>query len=60
MLHARQRSAACGVRASKEGSVAFGEKLKVLMRELDLTQSELSALTGVGKSSISQYLSGKK
>ena len=39
--------------------MAFGEKLKRLMRELDLTQSELSALTGVGKSSISQYLSGK-
>lgn len=39
--------------------MAFGEKLKVLMRDQGLTQSELSALTGVGKSSISQYLSGK-
>lgn len=39
--------------------MAFAEKLKVLMAELDLTQSELSNLTGIGKSSISQYLSGK-
>ena len=29
------------------------------MKELDLTQSKLSDLTGIGKSSISQYLSGK-
>ena len=37
----------------------FAEKLKNLMGELDLTQSKLSDLTGIGKSSISQYLSGK-
>lgn len=37
----------------------FAEKLKNLMRELDLTQSELAHLTGIGKSSVSQYLSGK-
>ena len=29
------------------------------MGELDLSQSKLSDLTGIGKSSISQYLSGK-
>ena len=29
------------------------------MRELDLSQTRLSELTGIGKSSISQYLSGK-
>ncbi len=37
----------------------FAEKLKALMKELDLSQSKLSDLTGIGKSSISQYLSGK-
>lgn len=37
----------------------FADKLKNLMKELDLTQSKISELTGIGKSSISQYLSGK-
>lgn len=37
----------------------FADKLKNLMKDLDLTQSKLSDLTGIGKSSISQYLSGK-
>ena len=39
--------------------MSFAEKLKKLMRELDLSQTRLSELTGIGKSSISQYLSGK-
>lgn len=39
--------------------MTFAEKLKNLMKELDLSQSKLSDLTGIGKSSISQYLSGK-
>lgn len=39
--------------------MSFAEKLKVLMGELDLSQSKLSDLTEIGKSSISQYLSGK-
>lgn len=39
--------------------MTFANQLKNLMRELDLTQSKLSNLTGIGKSSISQYLSGK-
>lgn len=39
--------------------MTFAEKLKNLMRDLDLSQSKLSDLTGIGKSSISQYLSGK-
>jgi len=37
----------------------FGNKLKRLMNELGLSQSKISELTGIGKSSISQYLSGK-
>lgn len=37
----------------------FADKLKNLMNELGLTQSKLSELSGIGKSSISQYLSGK-
>ncbi len=39
--------------------MSFAEKLKALMKELGLSQSKLSDLTGIGKSSISQYLSGK-
>lgn len=39
--------------------MTFAEKLKNLMDELGLTQSKLSELTGIGKPSISQYLSGK-
>lgn len=39
--------------------MSFAEKLKALMGELNLSQSKLSDLTGIGKSSISQYLSGK-
>lgn len=37
----------------------FSEKLTDLMRTLGLSQTKLSELTGIGKSSISQYLSGK-
>lgn len=39
--------------------MTFADKLKNLMTELGLSQSKLSELTGIGKSSISQYLSGK-
>jgi len=39
--------------------MSFAEKLENLMRDLGLSQSKLSDLTGIGKSSISQYLSGK-
>lgn len=39
--------------------MTFADKLKNLMKDLGLTQSKLSDLTGIGKSSISQYLSGK-
>lgn len=39
--------------------MTFAKKLETLMNELDLTQSKLSDLTGIGRSSISQYLSGK-
>lgn len=39
--------------------MTFANKLKNLMDELNLTQTKLSNLTGIGKSSISQYLSGK-
>jgi len=39
--------------------MSFSERLKQAMVERNMTQAELSALTGIGKSSISQYLSGK-
>ena len=37
----------------------FADKLRNLMDDLNLTQSKLSSLTGIGKPSISQYLSGQ-
>ena len=37
----------------------FSQRLKKAMDEQRVTQSDLSTLTGLGKSSISQYLSGK-
>lgn len=37
----------------------FAEKLKSLMKDLGISQTKLSDLTSIGKSSISQYLSGK-
>lgn len=37
----------------------FATQLKKAMMERDMSQTELSALTGIGKSSISQYASGK-
>lgn len=37
----------------------FAEKLKTLMKQNNLTQAQVKALTGIGASSISQYLSGK-
>lgn len=39
--------------------MSFANNLKTAMYERKMTQSELSGLTGIGKSSISQYLSGK-
>lgn len=39
--------------------MSFAEKLKKLMFELNISQAQVSKLTGIGKSSISQYLSGK-
>ena len=39
--------------------MSFASKLKSAMDEQRVTQTELSKLTGIGKSSISQYLSGK-
>ena len=39
--------------------MTFAEKLNRMMKELGLKQSNLSDLTGIGKSSISQYVSGK-
>ena len=47
------------IKRKDEVKMSFAEKLKALMGELDLSQSKLSDLTGIGKSSISQYLSGK-
>ena len=37
----------------------FNEKLKQAMQEKGMNITALSAATGIGKSSISQYLSGK-
>ena len=37
----------------------FAENLKVLMTEKGMSQQELAARIGKGKSSVSQYLSGK-
>ena len=39
--------------------MTFGERLKKTMQEIGITQSQLVGMTGIGKSSISQYLSGK-
>lgn len=39
--------------------MSFETKLKNLMKDLGITQSKLSALTGIGRPSICQYLSGK-
>lgn len=37
----------------------FNEKLKQAMRKLGITQAQVVGMTGIGKSSISQYISGK-
>lgn len=37
----------------------FDEKLKGAMQQLNIKQSQVSGMTGIGKSSISQYVSGK-
>ena len=37
----------------------FSENLKTLMEQKGISQAELSKMTKIGKSSISQYLSGK-
>ena len=37
----------------------FNEKLKQAMQQLIITQAQVVGMTGIGKSSISQYLSGK-
>lgn len=39
--------------------MSFAKDLKNLMEELEISQTKLSELTGIGKSSICQYLSGK-
>ncbi len=37
----------------------YGDALKKALKEKNITAAQLSVLTGIGKSSISQYLSGK-
>lgn len=39
--------------------MTFAKRLKKVLDEKNMTQAELSALSGIGKPSISQYLSGK-
>lgn len=41
------------------GCMSFSKQLKKRMIELEITQKQLSDLTGLAKSSISQYVSGK-
>jgi len=38
--------------------MSFARNLKIVMEEQNLNQTDLHSLTGIGKSSISQYLSG--
>jgi len=37
----------------------FSDRLKKAMQDLNINQAQLVGLTGIGKSSISQYLSGR-
>jgi transcriptional regulator with XRE-family HTH domain len=37
----------------------FNEKLRVTMQELNISQRQLVSMTGIGKSSISQYINGR-
>jgi len=37
----------------------FNEKLRYLMKETNVTQAQLCRMTGIGKASMSQYLSGR-
>ena len=37
----------------------FAQRMKKAMDERRVTQSDLASMTGLGRSSISQYLSGK-
>lgn len=39
--------------------MTFAQRLKLALDEKNMTQAELSALSGIGKPSISQYCSGK-
>lgn len=39
--------------------MTFSEKLKKLMDEAKLTQADVRKMTGIGASSLSQYISGK-
>ena len=39
--------------------MTFAQKLKDLMKQADLSQKDLHDLTGIGQSSISQYLNGR-
>ena len=39
--------------------MSFAKNLKSVMDEKNINQTDLSNLTGIGKSSLSQYLSGK-
>lgn len=39
--------------------MTFKDKLEKAMQQLGITQAQLVGITGIGKSSVSQYLSGK-
>ena len=39
--------------------MSFSQRMKKAMDEQNITQADLSSMTGIGRSGISQYLSGK-
>ena len=42
-----------------DNETSFKGKLEKAMQDLGINQKQLSGMTGIGKSSISQYLSGR-
>lgn len=44
----------------KQWRYEFGENLEAMLREYPMTQSELAEATGLDKSTISNYISGKR
>lgn len=49
----------CGNESERSERVSFSKRLKIAMDKREMSQAELAAHIGKGKSSVSQYLSGK-